>query len=568
MESRKKAGITIVILIVIVITALLSVSCDRSEKLLEIFNVTTFKSDIVIKRVDGQEPLNMPLKYAMYILRSRSEFEDEIVSLNISSVRYMMSNTSLSMSSSEGIYAKSDSSEVKEVIDSIKYCIGITTLNGIFTDKEVSKITLYEGYTADLLEDNLQNYAIIPSTLSKHIKARLSDAKKVISIKNSTTNSFENFKIIGEYATDKEHDAIYLSFGGLSRAVAGVNMDVSDHIEYMEIDVDENKDLANFVYYINNIFADDNMLSQYSKRINRLNEPYPYMFINTVGLEPVYIEEDADFEKNVITISRIDGKENLEMSHLYSDALVKDYFDYSRYITDIVISTGRKGVNPADYPSGTNYQPYGLKLMTLGRSQDSIWMDYPLPPYHQAITSISEIKSDKKNSEIYFYGTYANKDLVVQREEDYRNRATQRGSAMEGYAIVPAPMFEAIRHYVSTDQQILELCATDESNPNNLLYVAFTAIGYYELPEDSTDQYDVIYITYVGNNNKYKKEAYKNEYIESITIETNCDADMESLTRYLRQYFAPSDVAGEYTGLKNELGLNYEYCYTIKENVD
>lgn len=206
--------------------------------------------------------------------------------------------------------------------------------------------------------------------------------------------------------------------------------------------------------------------------------------------------------------------------------------------------------------------------MTLGRSQDSIWMDYPLPPYHQAITSISEIKSDKKNSEIYFYGTYANKDLVVQREEDYRNRATQRGSAMEGYAIVPAPMFEAIRHYVSTDQQILELCATDESNPNNLLYVAFTAIGYYELPEDSTDQYDVIYITYVGNNNKYKKEAYKNEYIESITIETNCDADMESLTRYLSQYFAPSDVAGEYTGLKNELGLNYEYCYTIKENVD
>ena len=25
-----------------------------------------------------------------------------------------------------------------------------------------------------------------------------------------------------------------------------------------------------------------------------------HMFINTVGLEPVYIEEDADFEKNVI----------------------------------------------------------------------------------------------------------------------------------------------------------------------------------------------------------------------------------------------------------------------------
>ncbi|MDD4543118.1 MAG: hypothetical protein PHY13_05035, partial [Clostridia bacterium] len=383
MENRKKAGITIVILIVIVITALLSVSCDGSNKLLEGFNVTTFNSDIVIKRVDVQEPLNMPFKYAMFILRSRPDFEDEIVSLNISSVRYTMSNTGLSMSNYEDVFANADSDDVKKVIDSIKYCKGITTLNGIVTDKEVSKITLYEGYTADLLEDYLQSYAIIPSTLSKHIKAGLSDAKKDFFMKNSEASALENFKIIGEYTTDKEHDAIYLSFGGLSRAVAGVKMDALNHIDCMEIDVAENKDLTDFVYYLNSIFADCNMLSQYSKRINRLNEAYPYMFINTVGLEPVYIEEDTDFEKNVITISRIDGKDNLEMTHLYSDALVKDYFDYSRYITDIVISTGRKGVNPADYPFGTKYQPYGLKLMTLGRQQDSVWMDYPIPPYHQ-----------------------------------------------------------------------------------------------------------------------------------------------------------------------------------------
>ena len=72
----------------------------------------------------------------------------------------------------------------------------------------------------------------------------------------------------------------------------------------------------------------------------------------------------------------------------------------------------------------------------------------------------------------------------------------------------------------------------------------------------------------MGNNSKYEKEAYKNEYIESITIETRSDADMESLTRYLRQYFAPSDVASQYTGSINELGLEYEYCYTIMENVD
>lgn len=567
MKNRKKIGIIITILIVIVITAFLSVSCDSSKKLLEGINVTTFNSDIIIKRVDGQEPLNMPYKYAMFILQNRSKFEDEIVSLNISSVRYSMSNTGLKMSNYDGLFANADSDEVKEVIDSIKYCKGITTLNGIVRDKEVIKITLYEGYTVDLLEDYLQNYAIIPSTLSKHIKAGLSDSKKVFFINSSETSGFDNFKIIGEYATDEEHDAIYLSFAGFSRTVAGVKMDVSNHIDCMEIDVDENKDLADFVYYLNSIFADYNVLSQYSNRINRLNETYSYMFINSVGFDPVYIEEDKDFKKNIITIFRIDGKDNLEMSHLYGDALVKDYIDYSKYITDIVISTGRKGVNPTDYPSGTEYQPYGLKLMTLGRQQDSIWMDYPIPPYHQAITSISEIKSDKKNCEIYFYGNYTNKDLVVQREEDYRNRATQSGGAMEGYAIVPAPMFEAIRHYMYTDQQVLELCPTDENNTNKL-YVAFTAIGYYELPEDSPDQYDVIYITYVGNNNKYKKEAYKNEYIEFITIETRSDANMESLTRYLRKYFAPSDVASQYTGSINELGLEYEYCYTIMENVD
>jgi hypothetical protein len=567
MENRKKTCITIALLIVIVLTALFLVSCDSSGKQLEVYNVTPFNSDIVIKRVDGQEPLNMPYRYARFILDSRSKYEDEIVGLNISSVRYTMSNTGLSMSNYERIFTNANSGEVKEVIDSIKYCKGITTLNGIVADKEVSKITLYEGYTADLLEDNQQNYAIIPSTLSEHIKAGLSDSKKVFKIYNSETSGLEDFEIIGEYTTDEEHDTLYLSFAGFSRAVAGAKWDALNHIDCMEIDVDENKDLADFAYHLSNIFADYNMLYQYSKRINKLNEAYPYMFINTIGLDPVYIEEYTDFKENVITISRIDGKDILGMSHLYGDALVEDYSDYSEYITDIVISTGRKGVDPADYPSGTEYQPYGLKLKTLGRSQDSIWMDYPIPPYHQAITSISEIKSDKKDSEIYFYGNYTNKDLVVQREEDYVDRATGNGGSMEGYAIVPAPMFEAIRHYMYTDLQVLELCPTAGNTTNNV-YVAFTAIGYYELPEGSTDQYDVIYITYVGNNNKYEKEAYENEYIESITIETKSDADMESLTRYLSQYFAPSDIAGEYTGFENELGLKYEYCYTIKENVD
>jgi hypothetical protein len=544
------------------------VSCDNPKEPSGGINVTTFNNEIVIKRVDGQEPLNMPFRYARYVSFSSSVFEDEIDSMNISSVRYTMSNTGLHMSNYEGIFTDSDSDEFKVVIDSIKYCKGITTLNGIVRDKEVSNITLYEGYTADLLEDNLENYAIIPSTLSKYIKAGLSENKKFFFLTNSEAGGLADFKIIGEYTTDKEHDAIYLSFTGLSRAVAGVEMDISDHIDCMEIDVNENKDLTDFLLYLNSIFADYNMLYQYSKRINKLNEAFPYMYINTLDLEPVYFKEDTDFSKNVITIYRIDGQADLEMSHLYGDELVEEYSDYSEYITDIVISTGRKGVSPTDYASGTQYQPYGLKLVALGREQDSTWMDYPLPPYHKAITSISEIKSDKKDSEVYFYGNYTNKDLVVQREEDYVNRATGNGGSMAGYAIVPKPMFEAIQHYMYTDQQVLELCATDGNSTSNRLFVAFTAIGYYELPEDSPEQYDVIYITYVGNNKKYEKEAFKNEYIESITIETRSDADMESLTRYLEQYFAPSDNTDEYTESKNGLGLNYEYCYTIKVNVD
>jgi hypothetical protein len=165
-----------------------------------------------------------------------------------------------------------------------------------------------------------------------------------------------------------------------------------------------------------------------------------------------------------------------------------------------------------------------------------------------------------------FTATTQTKILLYKGRRLRKSCYTKRGR-YGGICYSACTNVEAVRHYLTTDQQVLELYTTDE-NSTNRLYVAFTAIGYYELPEDSTDQYDVIYITYVGNNSKYEKEAYKNEYIESITIETRSDADMESLTRYLRQYFAPSDVASQYAGSINELGLEYEYCYTIKENVD
>ncbi|HPY98783.1 MAG TPA: hypothetical protein PLZ06_07045, partial [Clostridia bacterium] len=60
----------------------------------------------------------------------------------------------------------------------------------------------------------------------------------------------------------------------------------------------------------------------------------------------------------------------------------------------------------------------------------------------------------------------------------------------------------------------------------------------------------------------------KNEYIEAITIETRSDTDIAELIKYLKQYFAPSDEVASYSGSKNELGLEYEYCYTVTKNVN
>ena len=566
MKSNRKTGMSIIaVLTVIVMIALLSASCKPQETL-EGFNITTFNSDIVIKRVDGQEPLNMPYRYAMPIIRAG--LSEEVIGINISSVRCKIGRKGLSMSGYEKILVEPDSSEVTRVINSIDYCKGITTLSGIIADKNDSRITIYEGYNEELLLETSQNYAIIPSTLSKHINQELPDADKVFYVKNNETRGAEPFKIIGEYTTNKEHDALYLSFYGMGKVAKGAQIDIPDYIDCMEIDVNEGKDLSGLISVLNNYFADYNVLSQYEKRINRFNERYPYMFVNTAGIKPVLIEEDTNFKKNIITVSRIDEKSDLMMSHLYGDALVKEYHEYSQYISDINISTGIKGVNPADYPTGTKYQPYGLKLMPLGMQQDRVWMSFNVPPYHKAVTSISEIKRDKQGCEIYFYGNYRNRDLVKQREQDYYEKATRRGGDMKGYAIIPAPMFEAVQHYIMTSQQVLELCPTKEGTPGTTLYVAFTAIGYYKLPEGSQDAYDVIYITYYGNNDKYKLDAFKDEHIESITIETRSDADMEALTRYLRKYFAPKETAAEYSGSKNELGLDYEYCYTILKNVD
>ena len=51
---------------------------------------------------------------------------------------------------------------------------------------------------------------------------------------------------------------------------------------------------------------------------------------------------------------------------------------------------------------------------------------------------------------------------------------------------------------------------------------------------------------------------------EAIIIETRSDTDLTELINILKQYFAPAEEAAGYVGQKNELGLAYEYCFTLQ----
>ncbi len=604
MEKKRKSSVILIIAMLILL-----VSCNKNS-----FDVTTFNSDITIKRSDAQEPLNMPYRYSKALLDKRTVYSEEITDINISSVAYEISDTGLRLHNYEEVLKDPESDKAAEVIDSIKYCKGITTLSGIISDKADSKITLYEGYTADLMIDDMYHYAIIPSTLSKHINKKLPDNEKVLFIMNPGTNGLAYFTIIGEYKVKNskntkdeneiiEPDTLYLSYSGLSMVVLGGQKDVPDHIDCMEIDVNEQADLTKLSYFLSEYFADADVLSQYEKRINRFNEPYPYMFVNTVNLKPIDLSGEKSSEKNIITISRIDGKDNLEMSHVYADALINDYSRYSQYITDLNISTGRKGVDPSDFPPLTNYKMYDFTVTLPGtygreisyylRENGKNW-----PRFHQAVTGVSEIERMKKGCEITFYTNYTDKDLAVLRNEDYRKEKELEGD-IKGYAIVPVTMHEATRNNRSIDYHIVTMSESDRSiNFLEAMRVGFKIIGYYELPEEIKDKvekdeteggiivvydkegnkiemresvpdgYDTIFLTYTGYNDKYKKAAFKNEYIEAITIETRSDTDIAELIKYLKQYFAPSDEVASYSGSKNELGLEYEYCYTVTKNVN
>ncbi|HQJ91644.1 MAG TPA: hypothetical protein PLI71_02020 [Clostridia bacterium] len=288
MGNKRKISFTIIIAaVVIVIVALLFIfrdslfgNIDRIDRIdhIDRFDTTTFNSDIVIKRSDAQEPLSMPYRYSKVLMDNRLVYNEEIVGINISSVKYGVSDTGLSLYNYKDILKNGDSKEAKAVVDSIKYCKGVTTLSGIISDKEKSKITIYEGYTADLMMESWHHYVIIPSALSDYINEELPENEKVLFIMNPETNGLAYFTIIGEYETKNESDALYLSYCGLSTLVLGGRKDISNHIDCMEIDVDEQVDLTNFSYFLSKYFADANALDEYQSKTNKFDEPYLYEF--------------------------------------------------------------------------------------------------------------------------------------------------------------------------------------------------------------------------------------------------------------------------------------------------
>jgi hypothetical protein len=348
---------------------------------------------------------------------------------------------------------------------------------------------------------------------------------------------------------------------------------MSEYVEALGIDVDEEKDLTKLVEYLGRYFMDANMPDQYEGNTNKFDDPYLYKFVYSINTDPIISETpvetvtepspspstqpEAENENNIITISRIDKEDDLQMSYVYADALIRDYKTYSKYIDDIVISTGTFGF---DYHSLPLFTPVGDKLYGIALSYDGEFCNslennaqaiYDIM-YHQAVTSISEIKEMKSDCEITFYGDYTNQDLVVPRNEDCVG-------FVKGYCIIPITLNEASK----SKDKLLEcdyntnLVLRKQEEDEYFLRSGFKIIGHYE----TTDEYDTVYVTYTGFNEKYKIETYSSEYIESIVIETNKDMDITPFLEYLERYFAPADNTEEFEGKNNELGIEYEFCY-------
>ncbi|HPY98322.1 MAG TPA: hypothetical protein PLZ06_04680 [Clostridia bacterium] len=603
----KKTNMIIAVALTVIITALLLASCDGLSKKEEGLIDATFSSDIVIKRVDGKQPANIPYKYTKALLSDNIAYIDGVQAVNISSRRYNIKDNDISVRGDRDLFVSSEEEKAAEVMGSIKYCKGITSLCTIVADKGKSKVEFYAGYSEEYLTSVDKAYVIIPSSIGELINEEIPDSDKRIVLEKGAFG-ITYFTIIGEYEVKDrsknkgEPDTLYLSYAGFGNLInMGEEIDIS-FVDCLAIDADEQADLTKLTYCLTTYFADANTLSQYEGRINMFNENYSYMYENSVNMKSLDLSPDTDCEKKIITVSRIDGKSDLDMSYVYADALVRDYDKYSQYITDINISTGLGGHDPYENAklesidkgggfiqtnfildnadglnisfasSSTGFRDAVTNMITQNRKdaladvgKGKAWKKHVQYLLHQPITSISEIERMKSNSEVTFYTNYTNRDLVVQRKEDYIESTFKSDGDIKGYAIIPKTMHDAASNLPDLKTHILYLSEKNDAvESNQKVLVGFKVIGYYE----TDDRYDVVYITYAGSNDKYTKERFRNDYINSVTIETKKDTDITPLLEYLEQYFVPATDTSKCAGKKNALGRDYEYCYTIKSNAD
>jgi hypothetical protein len=393
--------------------------------------------------------------------------------------------------------------------------------------------------------------------MSRYISDEYTGENRILQLRSSADSTIiGRYLIIGEYTTKSVYDTIYVSYSGLSKLYHDEEEQLKSFVGSIEMDVYEENDLTKLIEYLERYFADGNALELYENKLNKFDEPYPYYFTYSFDILSVPtgspVETTADptpgqetaspgynNEENVINISRIDGAINLKIPYIYADALIKDYPEYKQYITDLSISSEVIEYTEHDISLGWSGEYFGREPTTVTTIM--------AVKYYQGITSINEIEKQKDDCEITFYADYTYEDLITPHNSE----------DCEGYAIIPAPVKEAVKEEFRDTELSILLDAFDDINSQILVYTHFKIIGEYV----TTDNYDTIYLTYSGYNEKYVNEQYQQEYIESITIETKKDMDITPFITYLEKYFADADNLEKFEGVNNYLEVGYEFCY-------
>lgn len=273
---KKNLWILVICIIVVLVATALIVFRDDLIK-----QGNNYDNMIIIERIDGQESLRMPYKYLDKILRDKSFYLEEIESISVSSVKFEIGKESIGWGIDEGGLVNTEDKDAVEILGGIKYCKGITDINAIITEKKNSSVEFYEGYYAEMLINNREDYVIIPSTMSKFINENLVPEEKRMILHHSGGPGYLGFcTIIGEYNTKDEYDTIYISYPGMANLIQAGNIDMSEYVDTFAIKLHEGKDYTKLIEYLNTYFADADSLEKYEGKTNRFDDPYIYQFVH------------------------------------------------------------------------------------------------------------------------------------------------------------------------------------------------------------------------------------------------------------------------------------------------